>query len=219
MESGEKKSLFQILQKTHVQGEVVPTSAIYECTLCHNITAFKQGEKFTVCPDCEVKKNDQGWYKTNELLYFVSKNLNTEFAKIENFSVRLAELIADFAGNIWFAWFHVFWFAAWIWMNTGHPLFGILNFDPYPFPFLVLVVSLEAIFLATFILIAQNILYQRGELRADLDYQTNIKVEKDVAEMLSILNDIREGRLTIKGKKVIFGDAAVGQDAKKRKKH
>lgn len=173
----------------------VPTSAIYECSLCSNITAFKEGEKFTRCHDCRA--NNPEWYKTNEVIYFVSKNLNKEFRRVEGFSFRIAETIADFAGNIWFVYFHLLWFGTWIWINTGHELFGIVDFDPYPFPFLVLVVSLEAIFLATFILIAQNVLNKRAQMRADLDYETNIKTEKDVSEVLSILNDIQEGHLAL----------------------
>jgi uncharacterized membrane protein len=196
-EQSEKKKtgILRILQREYKVGDLVPTSAIYECSVCESITAYKQGEKFSPCHDCSTPAEQQTWYRTNEFVHFVSRNVNTEFSKIETFSIRLAEAIADVAGNVWFVYFHVVWFAYWIYVNTGHEILGMSNFDPYPFGFLTMVVSLEAIFLSTFILIAQNLQSRKSEIRADLDYQVNLKTEKDVAEMLSILMDIREGRL------------------------
>lgn len=199
-----KKVLLQLLLREFALEEVVPTSAIYECSMCENLQAFKRGERFIPCDACPQPNKDQGWYRTDDLVHFVTKNLNVEFERIETYSFKMAEFIATFAGNIWFVYFHVLWFSLWIAMNTGNGLFGIHMYDPYPFPFLVLVVSLEAIFLATFILIAQNIQTQRSELRAEIDYQVNLKTEKDVAEMLSILNDIREGHLVIRDGRVSF---------------
>ena len=188
----EKQGLLRMLQREYRQAETVPASAIYECSMCESITAFKQGEKFSVCPDCKEKHESQVWFRTDDFVHFVSKNLNTEFDRLETFSIKVAEFISEFAGNVWFVYFHVAWFTLWMWMNTGHELFGVSNFDPYPFGFLTMVVSLEAIFLSTFILIAQNLQSRRSELRAELDYQVNLKTEKDVAEVLALLNDVRD---------------------------
>src|SRR5438477_12162415 len=66
---------------------------------------------------------------------------------------RMAEVIADFCGSMTFVWVHVIWFGGWIALNL---LPGTKHVDPFPFTFLTLVVSLEAIFLSTFILISQN---------------------------------------------------------------
>jgi len=71
---------------------------------------------------------------------------------------RAASAIARFCGSMTFVWIHVLVFATWIGYNSL-PWFDA--FDPYPFTFLTLVVSLEAIFLSTFILISQN--YALGE--------------------------------------------------------
>src|SRR6267142_4360763 len=68
-------------------------------------------------------------------------------------SDRVAEAIANFCGSVVFVWVHVVWFGAWILFNL---LPGVPHIDPFPFTFLTLVVSLEAIFLSTFILISQN---------------------------------------------------------------
>jgi uncharacterized membrane protein len=68
-------------------------------------------------------------------------------------SDRVAEVIANFCGSMTFVWVHVAWFGGWILFNAVP---GIKHIDPFPFTFLTLVVSLEAIFLSTFILISQN---------------------------------------------------------------
>jgi uncharacterized membrane protein len=129
----------------------------------------------------------------------VSKNLNTEFEKLETFSLKMADFIAEVSGTMGFVWFHAFWFGAWIALNTGLPKLGVVQWDPYPFGLLTMIVSLEAIILSTFILISQNRAAQKSELRAELDYQTNLKIEKDVAEILSMLEELREdGRLPAK---------------------
>src|SRR4030095_6492048 len=59
---------------------------------------------------------------------------------------RIADVIARFCGSMTFVWVHVLWFGGWIVLNTFP---GIKHVDPFPFTFLTLVVSLEAIFLST----------------------------------------------------------------------
>src|ERR1700716_2980694 len=65
----------------------------------------------------------------------------------------VAEVIANFCGSMTFVWVHVVWFGVWVLINIFP---GIKHIDPFPFTFVTLVVSLEAIFLSTFILISQN---------------------------------------------------------------
>ncbi len=187
-----KKPIIRLLKTEYVNGDTVPVGAIYECSDCWNITAFKQGERFLPCEECDNPDDDQHWVRTNQFVHFVTKNLNTEFEKIEGVSLQIADKIAELAGNVWFAVLHVFLFAFWIYVNSGHTMFGISGFDPYPYGFLTMCVSLEAIFLSLFILISQNRQSQKSELRAELDYQVNLKTEKDVAEVLSILREMRE---------------------------
>ena len=66
---------------------------------------------------------------------------------------RMADIIAKFCGSLTFVWVHVIWFGGWVLINA---LPSFQHFDPFPFTFLTLVVSLEAIFLSAFILISQN---------------------------------------------------------------
>ncbi len=100
---------------------------------------------------------------------------------------RVASAIARFCGHMTFVWIHVAIFAGWIAYNSL-PWFDA--FDPYPFTFLTLVVSLEAIFLATFILISQNYDMRVSERRNQLDLQINLLAEQENTKMLQILERI-----------------------------
>jgi len=100
---------------------------------------------------------------------------------------RIADVIARFCGSMTFVWVHVLWFGGWIVLNT---LPGIKHVDPFPFTFLTLVVSLEAIFLSTFILISQNHDSKLSEKRNHLDLQINLLAEQENTKMLTILKQI-----------------------------
>ena len=102
---------------------------------------------------------------------------------------RVAAAIARFCGHMIFVWIHVTLFAAWIAYNSL-PLFK--PFDPYPFTFLTLVVSLEAIFLSTFILISQNYEMRVTERRNQLDLQINLLAEQENTKMLQMLEHIAQ---------------------------
>ena len=100
---------------------------------------------------------------------------------------RVAAAIARFCGHMTFVWIHVALFTVWIAYNSL-PLFK--PFDPYPFTFLTLVVSLEAIFLSTFILISQNYDMRISERRNQLDLQINLLAEQENTKMLQMLEHI-----------------------------
>lgn len=100
---------------------------------------------------------------------------------------RAAAAIARFCGSMTFVWIHVAVFTAWVGYNTL-PWFEA--FDPYPFTFLTLVVSLEAIFLSTFILISQNYDMRVAERRNQLDLQINLLAEQENTKALKILERI-----------------------------
>ena len=84
---------------------------------------------------------------------------------------------------------HSVWFAAWIFINTGL-VPGVAPFDPFPFPFLTMSVSLEAIFLALFVLESQNRLAKLSDHRANLDLQVNLLAEREMTAALQLLSDI-----------------------------
>ncbi len=100
---------------------------------------------------------------------------------------RIAGAIAHFCGSMTFVVLHVLAFAGWILFNTVP---GAAHFDPYPFTFLTLVVSLEAIFLSTFILMSQNYDMRISERRNQLDLQINLLSEQENTKMLQMLERI-----------------------------
>ncbi|HEV8429003.1 MAG TPA: DUF1003 domain-containing protein [Pyrinomonadaceae bacterium] len=102
-------------------------------------------------------------------------------------SDRLAEKIARFCGSMTFVWVHVVWFGGWILLNL---IPGIPHVDPFPFTFLTLIVSLEAIFLSTFILISQNLDSRITERRSHLDLQLNLLSEQENTKMIAMLHAI-----------------------------
>jgi uncharacterized membrane protein len=104
-------------------------------------------------------------------------------------SDQVADVIANFCGSMPFVWVHLIWFVVWIILDTAP---GIKHFDPYPFNFLTLVVSLEAIFLSTFILISQNHETRLAEKRNQLDLQVNLLTEQENTKMLTLLGRIAE---------------------------
>ncbi|MER7693302.1 DUF1003 domain-containing protein [Streptomyces sp. NPDC097610] len=98
------------------------------------------------------------------------------FAKLRTSQDRFADAITAFAGTMGFVYVHAVWFAVWIALNLR--LFGTAAvFDPYPFGLLTMIVSLEAIFLSTFVMVSQNRQAAREDVRADLDFETNVRAE------------------------------------------
>lgn len=100
---------------------------------------------------------------------------------------RVAELVARFGGSIHFIWVHALVFGGWIVWNSVP---GFPQFDPYPFTFLTLCVSLEAIFLSSFILISQNYEMRISERRNQLDLQINLLAEQENTKILQLLEGI-----------------------------
>ena len=89
---------------------------------------------------------------------------------------RAADRVTDFAGSLNFVYIHGVWFGIWILINIG--LIGsALTFDKFPFGLLTMIVSLEAIFLSTFVMVSQNRQAARADIRSQLDFETNLRAE------------------------------------------
>ncbi|MFF3141572.1 DUF1003 domain-containing protein [Streptomyces sp. NPDC057927] len=103
-------------------------------------------------------------------------NERTVLARMRGTQDRIADAITTFAGTMLFVYLHAAWFTVWIAFNEG--LFGYSAvWDPYPFGLLTMIVSLEAILLSTFVMVSQNRQAMREKVRADLDFETNIRSE------------------------------------------
>ena len=104
---------------------------------------------------------------------------------------RLAESVTRVAGGVPFIGLHVTWFMLWITLNIGL-ISNIQPWDPFPFSFLTLVVSLEAIFLSLLVLMTQNRLTKDADKRAHLDLQINMLAEQESTATLQLLEKICE---------------------------
>lgn len=112
--------------------------------------------------------------------------------KIHSAEGKMAEWISNWAGSMPFVYFHVIWFTAWIFINST-PYVGIIPvFDPFPYGLLTMVVSLEAIFLATFIMINQNrqtLIDTYRELEEEIE---ELEEEKEQEELEEDVEDIQQ---------------------------
>lgn len=99
------------------------------------------------------------------------------------------EVIADWlnyvAASTTFLVLHVVWFLLWVLWNTG--LVGGEPFDPYPFGLLTMIVSLEAIFLSIFVLMAQKRESAIAELREEMSLQVSLRLEQEVTKTLQLV--------------------------------
>jgi uncharacterized membrane protein len=89
---------------------------------------------------------------------------------------RIADKVTSFAGSLNFVYLHAAWFGLWIVVNVGL-LGAAVTFDKFPFGLLTMIVSLEAIFLSTFVMVSQNRQAERSDIRSQLDFETNLRAE------------------------------------------
>jgi uncharacterized membrane protein len=120
----------------------------------------------------------------------VSRNVNEEMEEKLPTLQRVADWIAWFSGSMQFLIINGVWFLIWIVVNTL-PV-GLNQFDPFPFGLLTMIVSLEAIFLSCFVLISQNRQAAKDKIRADIEYDVNIKAELEIAHLHEKVDHIHE---------------------------
>jgi uncharacterized membrane protein len=149
------------------------------------------------CPACRVIDRADGvedgkLYKTE---HYPVGNERRIVSSIKRNEDRVADRVTTFAGSLNFVYIHTAWFAIWIAINVG--LVGAaLKFDEFPFGLLTMVVSLEAIFLSTFVMVSQNRQAARSDIRSDLDFENNLRSEiwsVHIGQVLGIDADHVEG--------------------------
>lgn len=116
------------------------------------------------------------------LQHTATRNVNEETEDHRTVVQKSADWIAEFSGSIPFLMIHVVFFAVWLGINTIK-IPGIPQFDPFPFGFLTLAVSLEAIFLSVFVLLSQNRQAAKDRVHADIEYDVNLKAELEIAHL------------------------------------
>lgn len=102
---------------------------------------------------------------------------------------RIGDAIAAFVGSMTFVVLHVVLFAGWFAVNS-RVIPGFPVFDPYPFIFLSMAVSVEAVVLSTFVLMKQNHEAKRAEHRQQLTLQIDLLAEQEATKTLQLLRRI-----------------------------
>jgi CRP/FNR family cyclic AMP-dependent transcriptional regulator len=127
---------------------------------------------------------------TNDLVTsLASKNINVEMDEQMSFGDKLADRVADFVGSWKFLIIFMIGVLAWCALNVIELIF--LPFDPYPFVFLNLVLAVVASLQAPLIMMSQNRAQIKDRLRADLDYQVNLKSELMLQQLHTKIDEIR----------------------------
>lgn len=119
---------------------------------------------------------------SEKLRHTASRNVNEEIEDKRTTVQKTADWIAEFSGSISFLVLHIVVFTAWIVLNLGW-IPGVPVFDPFPYGLLTMSVSLEAIFLSVFVLLSQNRQVAKDRIRADIEYDVNLKAELEVAHL------------------------------------
>jgi uncharacterized membrane protein len=130
------------------------------------------------CAACRVLDRADG-VEDGHLYRVASAHIGNERRLVAQFKQRqdrVADAVTAFAGSLSFVYIHAVWFGVWVLVNVG--LLGTSGkFDKFPFGLLTMIVSLEAIFLATFVMVSQNRQALRADIRSDLDFENNLRSE------------------------------------------
>ena len=102
--------------------------------------------------------------------------------RAQNVQNRIADRITTFAGSMRFVYIHIAWFGLWIGLGV----------EKYPFGLLTMIVSLEAIFLSTFVMISQNRADAKRQVIANLEWKTVREEDTQNRELLKLSNQILE---------------------------
>ena len=114
---------------------------------------------------------------------------------------RIADRITAFAGSMQFVYIHIIWFSCWI----G---FGV---EKYPYGLLTMTVSLEAIFLSTFVMISQNRADEKRQILANQQWQTVAEEDRQNQELLNLSHQILELAKAIHADTTTGGSDVAGQ--------
>ena len=143
-----------------------------------NELAKKSSKSLPGRSDAQVQKNIESIMR-----------LDKDTSRQRSIAEHVADKITTFAGSTPFIIFHIVWFGGWILVNL-RVIPGISPFDPFPFSFLTLVVSLEAIFLALLVLKSQNRMTKEADKRAHIDLQINMLAEQEGTKILNMIQRI-----------------------------
>jgi uncharacterized membrane protein len=168
------------------------------------------------CEACRVIDRADG-VEDGELwnpAHYTTPSARDLFSLMRRAQNRSADAITTVAGSMRFVYIHIIWFGLWIAVNVGLAGFNH-EFDKFPFGLLTMIVSLEAIFLSTFVMISQNRQAARNDIRSQLDFENNIRSEiwsVHVGQALGLDVDHVEAvvRRAIEGAQAALTEATTG---------
>lgn len=119
------------------------------------------------------------------------KSFEAKSLRSRSILTQISDDLTEICGSTPFLIFHIIVFTAWIILNTGL-VPGTIPFDPFPYGLLTMVVSLEAIFLAIFILVSQNRSAYVNTLREEVHLRVNLIAEEEITKALEVLAELRK---------------------------
>ena len=129
--------------------------------------------------------------KTTQTRQQFIRSYEAKSLRSRSFLTQIADDLTAICGSMPFLIFHILFFAGWIAINVGLFEEIIKPFDPYPFGFLTMVVSLEAIFLSIFVLVSQNRSSYISTIRDEVHLGVNLIAEEEITKILEVLADVR----------------------------
>jgi uncharacterized membrane protein len=119
------------------------------------------------------------------------KNANKIYQEVLKDSEKFAIWITNKVGTIGFFAIIFFWTFTWLSWNMFAPI--ELRFDPYPaFVLWLFISNMIQIFLMPLIMVGQNLESKHSEIRAETDYEVNLKAEKEIQQIQQELTEIKE---------------------------
>ena len=154
------------------------------------------------CPACRLENpadavfcGNKGCHKALGEFAYVAEQINSSATRLE----KTADQVARFTAHPHFVTLHVAWFVAWIGLNSG-ALGLVMAFDTYPYSLLGILLAVEAILITGFLLISQARQSRHAELRAELDYEVNVRsyrklqqLETTLATLVNRLDSLESG--------------------------
>jgi CRP/FNR family transcriptional regulator, cyclic AMP receptor protein len=123
----------------------------------------------------------------------VTRNVNDVAAEQGTVLTRLADAVPAVTGNLGSLAFHTLFFGAWIAINVSL-IRNVKAFDPYPFAFMSVIISIEAIFLTLFVLTSQNRQRVRDRIRSDIEFESAMNTELKIAYLHEKIDKLTEGQ-------------------------
>lgn len=160
----------------------------------HDLSEGSADSSPVTCPACGGENAHDAVFCANQKCHKALgdfKFIKEELQLSRRWHESLAERVTRFIAKPQFLLFHGIWFTAWVLINTGLLAMWVIRpFDGFPFSLLGIILSAEAIFITGFVLISQNLQNQEASIRAELDYEVNVRTYRHIADVSSKLEEL-----------------------------